>query len=54
MRSADLLEIPNLAQRSSRYYAYFLQRYGFGLSHIQSPVCGAGETLVLGGGTENP
>lgn len=39
----DLVEIPNLASRSSRYYLYLLQRYCFGLHQARSPVTAPGE-----------
>ncbi|WP_274054606.1 HlyD family efflux transporter periplasmic adaptor subunit [Thalassomonas haliotis] len=39
----DMLEIPNLASRSFRYYLYLLQRYLFGSPRAQSPVTAAGE-----------
>lgn len=34
----DAIEIPNLASRSSRYLAYLVQRYLFGLTSAESPV----------------
>ncbi len=34
---ADLLGIPNLAQRATGYYAYLIQRFGFGLDSARSP-----------------
>jgi putative peptide zinc metalloprotease protein len=34
---ADLIEIPNLAGRSARYWTYLLQRYGLGLKDIEAP-----------------
>lgn len=34
---ADLLGIPNFAQRSNAFYAYLIQRYGFGLEAANSP-----------------
>ncbi|MCP4042407.1 MAG: peptidase M50, partial [Gammaproteobacteria bacterium] len=40
----DLIEIPNLYSRSSRYYLYLIQRYLFGLDHVHSPATAAGET----------
>lgn len=40
---ADLIEIPNLAQRSTRYLGYLLQRYLFGIESAESPVTDAGE-----------
>ncbi len=39
----DLVEIPNLASRSSRYYIYLIQRYALGLSESVSPVACIGE-----------
>ena len=35
---ADAIEIPNLAPRASRYWAYLAQRYAFGIKDAQSPV----------------
>lgn len=40
---ADMLEIPNLATRSQRYYAYLLQRYLLRLPDAASPVNAPGE-----------
>lgn len=40
----DLIEIPNLYSRSSRYYLYLIQRYLFGLDHVHSPATAAGES----------
>ena len=40
---ADLVEIPNLGQRSTRYLGYLLQKYVLGLSEVRSPVTAAGE-----------
>jgi len=39
----DLLEIPNLGQRSTRYLAYLIQRYLFGSQEVESPVTAPGE-----------
>ena len=39
----DLIEIPNLASRSSRYYLYLIQYYVLGLSDTRSPVSARGE-----------
>jgi putative peptide zinc metalloprotease protein len=39
----DLLEIPNLASRSSRYYLYLIQRYLLGLGDSRSPASARGE-----------
>ena len=47
----DLLEIPNLGQRSTRYFGYLLQRYLLGVKTADSPVTASGETgwfLVYG------
>ena len=40
---ADLVEIPNLADRSSKYLFYLIQRYAFGLDAADSPATGRGE-----------
>ncbi len=40
---ADLIEIPNLAQRANRYLGYLVQRYVFGASDAASPVTARGE-----------
>ena len=40
---ADLVEIPNLNQRSTRYLGYLLQRYLLGIDTAQSPVTAPGE-----------
>jgi putative peptide zinc metalloprotease protein len=40
---ADVLEIPNLGQRSNRYLGYLAQRYLFGVSDAISPVMSRGE-----------
>lgn len=42
---ADYIEIPNLAQRSTRYLGYLLQRYLFGIHDASSPVTSPGEPL---------
>ena len=39
----DLLQIPNLSVRSSRYYVYIIQRYVLGLDDAKSPVTAYGE-----------
>ncbi len=41
----DLIEIPNLYSRSSRYLLYLIQRYLFGLSHVRSSVTAPGERV---------
>lgn len=33
----DWLEIPNMATRANKYVGYLVQRYAFGLSHIDNP-----------------
>ena len=40
---SDLLEIPNLGTRSSKYLAYLVQRYLFGVEGAESPVTAASE-----------
>lgn len=40
---ADLIEIPNLGQRSTRYLGYLLQRYLLGIATTESPVTAPGE-----------
>lgn len=40
---ADLIEIPNLAQRSRRYLGYLILRHGFGAARARSPVTAPGE-----------
>ena len=40
---ADLLEIPNLAQRGGQYMIYLAQRYLFGLHEVEPPVSTPGE-----------
>lgn len=39
----DLIEIPNLSSRASRYYLFLVQRYLFGLEQTRSPATAAGE-----------
>ncbi len=39
----DILEIPNLGQRANRYVSYLLQRYGFGVTWVESPARAPGE-----------
>ncbi len=39
----DLIEIPNLSTRASRYWLYLIQRYLFGLKGARSPVTARGE-----------
>jgi putative peptide zinc metalloprotease protein len=40
---SDLLEVPNLAARAQRYYAYLAQRYLFGLTATPNPASTAEE-----------
>lgn len=44
---ADILEIPNLGQRSTKYLGYMVQRYIFGLRDARNPVTGRGERVWL-------
>lgn len=41
----DLIDIPNLATRTNRYYLYLIQRYVFGLERAISPQTGEGEQI---------
>jgi putative peptide zinc metalloprotease protein len=41
---SDLIEIPNLAVRASRYYGYLVNRFAFGVRGQTSPVQARGET----------
>jgi len=40
---SDLIEIPNLAQRSKTYIGYLIKRYAFGMKHERSPATALGE-----------
>jgi putative peptide zinc metalloprotease protein len=40
---ADLIEIPNLAQRSLRYYSYLAERHVLGLTGIEEPLASESE-----------
>lgn len=40
----DLVEIPNLASRSARYYLYLIQRHVLGLAEVRSPANARGES----------
>jgi putative peptide zinc metalloprotease protein len=40
---ADLIEIPNLGQRSTLYLGYLMQRYLLGIETAESPVTASGE-----------
>jgi putative peptide zinc metalloprotease protein len=44
---SDLIDIPNLGQRSNAYLAYFAQRYLLGVATVTSPVTGRGEGLIF-------
>lgn len=44
---ADLLEIPNLSQRSTGYLGYLLKRYAFGVREAISPATSRGEARWL-------
>lgn len=39
----DLLEIPNLGNRSNRYIGYLIQKYVFGARQVESPASAKGE-----------
>lgn len=40
---SDLIEIPNLAQRSNQYLGYLVQRHAFGVEDAQNPATARGE-----------
>lgn len=40
---SDILEIPNLAQRSKDYIGYVIKRHAFGMKHAENPATGRGE-----------
>jgi putative peptide zinc metalloprotease protein len=40
---ADLIEIPNLATRSTRYWGYVFERYFFGVAEAEAPSSSRGE-----------
>ncbi len=42
---ADLIEIPNLAGRSTRYWGYLLQRYLLGIPDLEPPDASIGEKV---------
>lgn len=44
---SDLLEIPNLAQRSRNYLYYLVRRYVWGVKHVQNPAHTQGEKWWL-------
>jgi putative peptide zinc metalloprotease protein len=43
----DVLELPNLAQRATQYWAYIVDRYAFGAREAQPPMESAGECGLL-------
>ena len=43
----DLLEIPNLAQRSNQYLVYLVKRHVFGVLHGESPAHGRDESFWM-------
>ena len=45
--ACDLLEMPNLAQRSTQYWAYLVDRYGFGARDALPPIEARGERLTM-------
>ena len=44
---SDLIEIPNLAGRSARYWSYLLERYAFGVGEAEAPDASRGEKAWL-------
>lgn len=44
---ADIIEIPNFASRSTKYFWYLVQRYILGVKQAESPVTGRGERKWL-------
>ena len=44
---SDLLEVPNLAQRSTRLYTYLANRYLFGVEGGSNPATAPGERLIF-------
>lgn len=42
---SDLLEIPNLAQRSKTHILYLIKRYAFGMKHEEGPATAPGEAF---------
>jgi putative peptide zinc metalloprotease protein len=45
--ASDLLELPNLAQRATQYWAYLVDRYAFGAHDAQPPSESQGERWIL-------
>jgi putative peptide zinc metalloprotease protein len=46
---SDLIEMPNLASRATRYWGYLFDRFAFGLKDAQSPEEGGGAHAWLAG-----
>ncbi|MEJ6783717.1 peptidase M50 [Aminobacter sp. Piv2-1] len=46
---ADLVEIPNLGNRSNKYFWYLVQRYLLGVEHVENPASARGERKWLFG-----
>jgi putative peptide zinc metalloprotease protein len=46
---ADLIEMPNLASRATRYWAYLIERYAFGLQQAVTPEAGLRDKAWLAG-----
>lgn len=46
--ATDLLELPNLAQRSQAYWVYLNDRYVFGAKDAKPPISAQGERAILG------
>jgi putative peptide zinc metalloprotease protein len=46
---SDVIEMPNLATRATRYWAYLLDRYAFGLKEAEPPEAGRREAAWLAG-----
>ena len=46
---SDLVEMPNLAARATRYWGYLLDRHGFGLRETEAPEDGRREAAWLAG-----
>jgi len=45
--ACDLLEMPNLAQRATQYWAYLFDRYAFAARDAQPPMEARGERIIL-------
>jgi putative peptide zinc metalloprotease protein len=44
---SDLIEMPNLAQRSTRYWGYVIERHAFGSANAETPESGARDKAWL-------